>query len=102
MRLLVFFDLPVVTKKARRRYSRFRNFLLRDGYDMIQFSVYSRICYGMDDVNKHIRSLKANLPNEGSIRCMQVTEKQYASMMVLIGEKKEKEKEKYSKQLSFF
>ncbi|MFQ3549151.1 MAG: CRISPR-associated endonuclease Cas2 [Armatimonadota bacterium] len=102
MRLIVFFDLPVVSKTARRRYARFRKFLLRDGYDMIQFSIYSRICNGLDDVNKHIKRLKENLPTEGSIRCMQVTEKQYANMMVLIGEKKEKEKDKYSKQLSFF
>ncbi|WP_374493370.1 CRISPR-associated endonuclease Cas2 [Brachymonas sp.] len=43
MRILVFFDLPVVTKAERRAYSVFRRFLLNDGYDMIQFSVYGRI-----------------------------------------------------------
>lgn len=48
MRLLVFFDLPVKTKAERRSYVLFRRFLLRDGYDMIQFSVYGRILFGRD------------------------------------------------------
>lgn len=43
MRILVFFDLPVVKKKERKIYSQFRRFLLNDGYDMIQYSVYSRL-----------------------------------------------------------
>ena len=36
MRMLVLFDLPVVTKAERRAYTLFRRFLLNDGYDMIQ------------------------------------------------------------------
>ena len=43
MRILVFFDLPVKTKKERREAARFRNFLLTDGYHMIQYSVYARV-----------------------------------------------------------
>ena len=50
MRLIVFFDLPVVTKKDRKIYAQFRKFLIKDGYDMLQFSVYSRICNGDDGV----------------------------------------------------
>ena len=49
MRMLVFFDLPVVTKTHRRAYTVFRRFLLNDGYDMIQFSVYGRILNGNDE-----------------------------------------------------
>ena len=44
MRLLVFFDLPVVKREDRKEYQVFRRFLLNDGYTMIQYSVYSRIC----------------------------------------------------------
>jgi CRISPR-associated protein Cas2 len=85
MRLLVFFDLPVVTKEERRAYTVFRRFLLNDGYDMLQFSVYGRIVNGVDAEQKHFRRLVENLPPEGSIRCLSVTEKQYASMKLLIG-----------------
>ena len=53
MRLLVFFDLPVVTKAERRAYTIFRRFLVNDGYDMIQFSVYGRILNGNDALEKH-------------------------------------------------
>lgn len=85
MRMMVFFDLPVVTKAERRAYTLFRRFLLNDGYDMIQFSVYGRILNGNDPEEKHMRRLLANLPSEGSIRVLTVTEKQYASMKMLVG-----------------
>lgn len=85
MRLLVFFDLPVVTRAERRAYTIFRRFLLNDGYDMIQFSVYGRIVNGNDAEQKHMKRLVDNLPPEGSVRCLTVTEKQFASMKLLVG-----------------
>lgn len=87
MRILVFFDLPVALRKDRRNYSIFRKFLINDGYSMVQFSVYSRITLNHDDAKKHIERLKRNLPPKGSVRVMQVTEKQYNSMYILVGEK---------------
>ncbi|MBI5920327.1 MAG: CRISPR-associated endonuclease Cas2 [Betaproteobacteria bacterium] len=85
MRLLVFFDLPMVTKTEKRAYVQFRRFLLNDGYDMIQWSVYGRILNGNDAEMKHLRRLADNLPPEGSVRSMTVTEKQYAGMRLLVG-----------------
>jgi CRISPR-associated protein Cas2 len=85
MRLLVLFDLPTVTRAARRAYTVFRRFLLNDGYDMIQFSVYGRILNGNDAEQKHLKRLVDNLPPEGSVRCLTVTEKQFASMRLLVG-----------------
>jgi len=85
MRLLVFFDLPMVTRTERRAYTVFRRFLLNDGYDMIQFSVYGRIVNGNDAEQKHLKRLVGNLPPEGSVRCLSVTEKQFASMKLLVG-----------------
>jgi len=85
MRLLVFFDLPVVTRAERRAYTVFRRFLLNDGYDMIQFSVYGRILNGNDAETKHLKRLVDNLPPAGSVRCLTVTEKQFASMKLLVG-----------------
>lgn len=81
------FDLPVVTVEEKQIYSKFRKFLLKDGYIMIQFSIYSRICKNSDDVIKHINRIRQNLPDKGNIRLLQVTEKQYQDMMLLCGSK---------------
>lgn len=85
MRLMVFFDLPLVKKEDRRAYTVFRRFLLNDGYDMLQFSVYGRILNGADAEQKHMQRLIQNLPPEGSVRVLTVTEKQFASMRLLVG-----------------
>jgi len=85
MRLLVFFDLPMVTRAERRAYTIFRRFLINDGYDMIQYSVYGRILNGKDAESKHLKRLVDSLPPAGSIRCMTVTEKQFAGMKLLVG-----------------
>ncbi|KXG09899.1 CRISPR-associated endoribonuclease Cas2 [Anoxybacillus sp. P3H1B] len=102
MRLLVFFDLPVLTSREKRDYRRFRTFLLNEGYDMLQFSVYSRICNGHEAADKHLARLKKNLPSQGSIRAMIVTEKQYAKMQLLLGEATPKEKTLKTTQLTLF
>lgn len=85
MRMLVFFDLPVVTRAEKRAYTQFRRFLLNDGFDMIQFSVYGRILNGSDAQDKHFKRLIANLPPDGSVRLLTVTEKQFATMKLLVG-----------------
>ena len=87
MRVIVFFDLPVNTKKDRKTYAKFRKFLIKDGYDMLQFSVYSRITLNHDDAKKHIARLMMNQPPKGSVRVLTVTEKQYNSMLILVGKK---------------
>lgn len=87
MRILVFFDLPVITAKERKATTKFRNFLLKDGYHMVQWSVYSRICNGTDAVAMHKSRLNQNLPEKGSVRMLTLTEKQYESIEVLLGTK---------------
>lgn len=87
MRILVFFDLPVVTAKERKAATKFRNFLVKDGYHMVQWSVYSRICNGTDAVAMHKSRLNLHLPEKGSIRMLTLTEKQYESIEVLLGTK---------------
>ncbi len=99
---MVFFDLPVVGKEDRKRYSAFHRFLIKDGYDMVQFSVYARICNGQDALDKHVARLIAVTPKQGSVRYMQVTEKQFAGIHVVAGQKKPKEDPKFSGQMSFF
>ena len=102
MRILVFFDLPVNSASARREATRFRNFLLKDGYHMVQYSVYVRICNGADSVDMHRRRLKGNLPKNGSVRMLVVTEKQYESIEILIGPRSRADEPFEGEQLSFF
>jgi CRISPR-associated protein Cas2 len=90
--LFVFFDLPVGTKSERRVATRFRNFLKDDGYMMLQLSVYARVCRGEEAIDKHLLRVTKNLPKKGSIRCLQVTDKQYGRMRLLIGEAKKNER----------
>lgn len=92
MRVIVFFDLPTVTKKDKKTAAEFRRFLLQDGYYMLQWSVYSRVCKGLAEVETHCNRLRAVLPDMGSIRLLTVTEKQYASMEILLGTVKKTEK----------
>lgn len=84
--LFVFFDLPVGTKPERRVATQFRNFLKDDGYMMLQYSVYTRVCRGEDSAIKHIARVTRHLPGKGSIRALQVTDRQYSRMRLLLGE----------------
>lgn len=102
MRILVFFDLPVVRKEDRKDYQNFRRFLLNDGYIMLQYSVYTRICNGIDGVNKHLNRLENNLPSKGSVRYLKITEKQFSEMKFLVGIPKKQEKTINSSQLNVF
>ena len=81
------FDLPVITEKEKKIASKFRKYLLDDGYIMMQYSVYSRICKNNDDLNKHINRLRINSPKTGNIRLLQVTENQYNNMIMFCGTK---------------
>jgi len=92
MWVFVFFDLPTATKKERKNYTKFRKFLLKDGFIMMQFSVYSRICKGDDSVDTHKKRVKEHLPPKGHVRMLSITDLQYSKMETLIGEKKEEEK----------
>lgn len=102
MRIIVFFDLPVTTKTQRKTATDFRKFLIQDGYYMVQYSVYARVCNGYDAIDKHIKRLKNVVPNNGSIRVLVITEKQYESMYVLTGNLLEEEKPVVMQQLTIF
>ena len=70
MWLLVMFDLPVVTKAQRKKATAFRKWLLDEGYEMSQFSVYMRFCAGKEQVERRIRDIGRNLPGTGSIHAL--------------------------------
>ena len=100
--MLVFFDLPVTTKQERREATQFRNFLLKDGYHMVQFSVYARVCNGADAVEKHRQKIKQWLPDNGSVRLLVITEKQYESIEILLGKLTQADQPFQAEQLSIF
>lgn len=83
-------------------YAVFRRFLLTDGYDMLQWSVYGRMVNGIDDAQKHLQRLEANLPPEGSVRCLQISEKQFATMRLLVGARSFQEKTVTAEQMLLF
>lgn len=101
MRMIVLFDLPVKSKQDRKESNRFRNFLKSDGYDMVQLSVYSRVCRGQDVVEKHMARLRGHLPPSGCVRLLQMTEQQYGRMEILVGTMRPVEK-MAAKQLLLF
>lgn len=84
--MFVFFDLPVGTKADRRWATKFRKFLKDDGFLMLQLSVYARVCRGEDAAEKHAARITKNLPPKGGVRTLQVTDKQYARMRLMLGE----------------
>lgn len=92
MRLMVFFDLPTATKKERKSYALFRKFLVKNGFMMMQFSVYVRICKGVDMVQKYEKYVEDNLPPKGNIRTLAITNSQYERMNILLGTEKIEEK----------
>ena len=83
--LIVAFDLPVLTREQRKRATGFRGFLLDDGYQMIQFSVYARSCVSFARQDTHMRRVKASLPPEGRVRAIFITRSQWERSFVVQG-----------------
>lgn len=85
MRVLVLFDLPVLTGDQRREYARFRKFLLKSGFLMLQESVYCKLALNTTAVNGIVDQIHKNKPEEGLVQFLTVTEKQYAKMDLIVG-----------------
>ena len=88
MWVLVFFDLPVETKKQRKIATKFRKDLLQDGFNMFQFSIYVRHCPSRENAEMHIRRLKNGLPEKGHVGILIVTDRQFADMEIFFAGKK--------------
>ena len=101
MWLIVLFDLPTKTKTERKQYTAFRKRLMEDGFSMMQYSVYMRHCASDENAHVHIDRVKNNLPPDGEVRIIKITDKQFARIEVFYG-KKRKPTEKPPAQLEFF
>lgn len=87
MWLFVFFDLPVVSKTQRNRATRFRKYLLDDGFTMMQYSVYTRHCASKENAEAHIERVKKSVPSEGYVSVLAVTDKQFGKIINIMGRK---------------
>ena len=85
MRIMLFFDLPTETASDRRAYRQFRKLLLRDGFIMMQESVYSKLVLNQQSANFVISKLKKIKPPQGLVQLLTITEKQYSSIVDLVG-----------------
>ncbi len=85
MWVMVLFDLPVTTKEERSAATAFRDFLLDNGFEMAQFSVYVRHTNGKEAVEAIIRKVEAAVPDEGKVDILQFTDKQYENIVCLRG-----------------
>lgn len=90
MWILVFFDLPTETKKERKAYTDFRKKLLKDGFNMFQFSIYVRHCSSAENLDVHIKRIKKALPELGEVGILCITDKQFGDIEVYFGRKEKK------------
>ena len=95
------FDLPVETPTNRRDYARFRKALLKDGFMMLQFSVYARYIPSEEAAEAHRRIIRSAIPPLGQIRLVALTDHQFGKMEVYYG-KKPKDPEEPPPQIMLF
>lgn len=86
MRLIIFFDLPMLTAKDRKDYSTFRKNLLKEGFIMMQESVYTKLALNQSAVDLATIRIKRIIPSSGLVQILVVTEKQFASIDNCVGE----------------
>lgn len=87
MRVIVFFDLPTLSASERRQYNVFRKFLVRDGFFMMQESVYCKLAMNQLSANAIISQIKANKPASGLVQVLTITEKQYSDIEMIVGKR---------------
>ena len=85
MRLIVFFDLPMETSKDKREYNRFHKFLLKNGFIMMQKSVYTKLVINNVTSTAVKQRVKNNLPPDGIVELLEITENQFSKIEYLVG-----------------
>lgn len=101
MWVMVSFDLPTETAKDRKAASKFRKYLVDDGFTMFQFSIYIRHCPSIENAEVHIKRIKQALPEYGFVAILYITDKQFGKMETYHG-KKEVPKPNTPQQLEMF
>lgn len=86
MRLMLFFDLPMLTDKDRREYNRFHKYLLKNGFIMMQKSVYTKLVINNVTSVAVKQRIRKNLPPDGIVELLEITENQFSKIEYLLGE----------------
>lgn len=86
MRVLVMFDLPVTTAAGRKEYTRFRKYLIKSGFMMLQESIYCKLATNDSAAEAIIAGVRSHKPDDGLVQVLRVTEKQFARMEYIVGE----------------
>ena len=87
MRTLVFFDLPTETPDDKREYARFRKLLIKDGFMMLQYSVYCKLAINKTVADQIFARLQKQKPKQGNIAVLTITEKQFSNIEWILGQK---------------
>ena len=85
MRIIVFFDLPTETNEDKRAYRHFRKALIKDGFIMMQESVYTKLMTTPSVENSVKNLIRKNKPEKGIVQTLTVTEKQFSKMEFVVG-----------------
>ncbi len=85
MRLILFFDLPVESGTDRREYAKFRKMLLKNGFLMMQKSVYCKLAVNQAAADAVMEMIRKNKPPRGTLQALTVTEKQYSRIEYILG-----------------
>lgn len=88
MRMLVMFDLPSTSSDELREYRKFRKFLIKNGFIMVQESIYSKLALNATAVKILAESIRKHRPPDGLVQLLVVTEKQYNGIEYIVGEGK--------------
>ena len=86
MRVLVMFDLPTETSIQRRNYRKFRKSLIKNGFIMMQESVYVKLAMNQGSADLIVKSIRKLCPEEGIVQVLLITEKQFSKREFLVGE----------------
>lgn len=87
MWLFVMFDLPTNTATERKVAARFRKDLKKDGFDMLQFSVYIRHCASGEAALVHVNRVRTLVPDDGLVSIVKITDKQFGEIITVAGKK---------------
>lgn len=86
MRVIVMFDLPVTLSEDLREYTRFRKYLIKNGFLMMQESIYCKLALNTTVSEAIIKNIKKNKPRKGLVQILTLTEKQFSKMEFIVGE----------------
>ena len=73
MRIVVFFDLPVITASQRKTYRTFRKYLVKNGFLMMQESIYCKLALNTMVANSIAEAVRKHKPPVGLVQMMIIT-----------------------------